>query len=444
MYWHDSREQHGTGRRVIQPIGELQGGLGGGYGGDDSGRGFAGGGARRRDAPNNGQTLQQARAPSYAGSELGGSNASRLQKRSEGQMFASASADADDRQSEALGPQPDSMSMRRGAPPEPSSLEGSGDPPIYDAHAVEDRTHHEGGRAYANGAEEDDYCPPPESLGGRRYIGCDDHIEDTGVSAPMPERYGRGRRYIEQQDHQVTRYDLEEGAGYTKPRTGQGRRAIQPADNLKDQVWKPVDEIQNLKPPSNVEMKESIQEWVVTVYDMIVYDEGKWAEVEVKPRGNQWVVECFTPQRKTISREGPTARAIAEKMSMMPIAELRHFGVRIATASERPPARREKKTLLEDNPTLVSPGVHNALGRDDRAPAGGDISIARKVPDAVQRRYIASGKDNFQACGQPLSHGRGHAKDTDFKDGMEKAIGQGRRYIGTKDSVHGVLYGGPK
>jgi hypothetical protein len=271
-------------------------------------------------------------------------------------------------------------------------------------------------------------------------------MQDTGISAPWPERHGRGRRYIEQEDHHVTRADYLDA-----PEIGdraQGRRSILPVDNVKQHVLKPVEEIQSSKPPTNQEMKEAVKEWLMAVHNMHIFDEVKWAqEVEVKPRGSQWVLETFNPQKQTVGREGPTARAIAEKLSMMPTNELRHFGTRFSGASEanatswREPQRRTKQAPFENNPTLASYGVHHVLGRDDCAPEGGRMSRNRKEPEAVQRRFIASGKDNFASCGQPESHGMGHSQDTDFTQGLERAIGHGRRYIGTKDSVQDTIYG---
>merc|ERR1712046_363652 len=116
----------------------------------------------------------------------------------------------------------------------------------------------------------------------------------------------------------------------------------------------------------------------------------------------------------------------------MSIQELRHFGLRFGGERFQPP------TVLETNKSLVSLGMHAAMG-DDVA-EGAELSALKAYPsDAVQRRYIASGKDNFAACAQPSGDSPGHARDTDFADGIERGIGHGRRYIGTPDSVTAVF-----
>lgn len=278
----------------------------------------------------------------------------------------------------------------------------------------------------------------------------------SAAAGQAPGAQGRGRRYIEHADHQVT-HDF---AGMDEQRRqipaagqgqGWGRKQIGPEDSVKYQLTKPVEDIEITKPPSNAEMKDAIKEWVVAVHNMVFFDERRWTEeVQVKPGGSHWIVEAVNPQKRTLTREGPTARAIAEKLSMMPIVELRHFGLRFAGKDDASGAtsRREKRSPFDDNPTLVSPGVHTMFGQGNRTSTSGtELSWSRQDKlSAVQRRYIASGKDNFESHGRPHDQGEQGltARDTDFIAGLEKGIGQGKRYIGTKDSVPGVIYGGVK
>lgn len=127
-------------------------------------------------------------------------------------------------------------------------------------------------------------------------------------------------------------------------------------------------------------------------------------------------------------------------MAMMPQSDLRFFGVRYAGRYDVQPIRRDKHGTFEDNRSLVSPGVQDAL--DIKGQAGGTkISCTRKHPEDVQRRYISSGQDHFlhtniDAGDAPGSHG--HSKDDDFSDGgLERGMGRGKRYIGTKDHIYG-------
>merc|ERR1719428_221251 len=70
---------------------------------------------------------------------------------------------------------------------------------------------------------------------------------------------------------------------------------------------------------------------------MVIYDPITWdQDVIMSPRGNHWAIRTLTEQRNTISREGASARLIAEKMSLMTTAELRNFGVRFKGQSTYP------------------------------------------------------------------------------------------------------------
>jgi len=278
---------------------------------------------------------------------------------------------------------------------------------------------------------------------GRRYIGAADHMQNDGVSAPVAMSHGYGRRHLIPEDHQVTRGDYVEQVSVEDLRLqhGQGRKLIIPFDHVKCDVLKPIEEIAPVKVPSRGDMKEAVKDWLITVHAVVISDERKWVdEVNVEPRGCHWVVEALTQQKKSISREGPSARVIAEKMAMMPNSELRYFGIRFAGPNDPKPLRREKHATFQDNRSLVSPGVQDAISRD-RQQGLQAMSSTRKHPEDVQRRYISSGQDHFAQSNvkggdQPGSHG--HSKDDDFSDsGLERGMGHGRRYIGTKDHLFG-------
>jgi hypothetical protein len=281
---------------------------------------------------------------------------------------------------------------------------------------------------------------------GRRYIGATDHMQNDGVSAPAAMPHGYGRRHLIPRDHQVTREDFigMQAAEDVRLQQGQGRKLIIPFDHVKCDVLKPVDDIAPVKVPTGADMKDAIKDWLVTVHQMFVFDENKWnTEVTVEPRGCHWVIEAFTQQKKSIGREGPSAKLIAEKLAMIPQSDLRHFGVRYAGRNDPKPIRREKHGTFEMNRSLVSPGVQDAIARDQQKGLE-TTSSTRKHPDQVQRRYISSGQDHFlhaqvQGGDEPGTHG--HSKDDDFSDGgLERGMGHGKRYIGTKDHLFDVVH----
>lgn len=291
----------------------------------------------------------------------------------------------------------------------------------------------------------------------RRYIGSEDHMQNDGVSAPMAAAHGYGRRHLIPEDHQVTREDhLGDEGSTTRLQRGGGRKLIVPFDHMKCDVLKPVEEIAPVKVPSRQDMKEAVKDWIITVHNMVVFNENRWdSEVNVAPKGCHWVVEALTEQKKSISREGPSARVVAEKLAMMPSSELRHFGIRFAgvydpkqggqaggeiTSSRE---RREKHGTFQDNRSLVSPGIANAF---DGNKGPGTMSSTRRHPEAIQRRFIASGQDHFEHAavregdregGRMDAVGRSHSKDDDFKGGIERGVGHGKRYIGTQDHLFG-------
>jgi len=282
----------------------------------------------------------------------------------------------------------------------------------------------------------------PFSLGsGGRYIGADDHMQNNGVSVPMAVPHGYGRRHLIPEDHQVTREDHLREEADCRLQKGQGRKLIVPFDHMKCDVLKPVEDIEPVKVPSKNDMKDAVKDWLVTVHNMVVFDEAKWEkEVSVQPRGCYWVIESLTEQKRSIGREGPSARLIAEKLAMLPGSELRYFGLRFAGYNDPKPLRREKHGTFQDNRSLVSPGVQDAIALNCQRGLE-TMSATRKQPEAVQRRYISSGQDHWNhtdvnAGDKPGTHG--HSKDDDFSEGgLERGIGHGKRHIDVKDHLVG-------
>lgn len=265
----------------------------------------------------------------------------------------------------------------------------------------------------------------------------EDHMECEGISSPEIPLHGSGRRYIEAEDHQVTRQDFECGADGSP---GRGRKHIIPIDHFHADLMPLRAEG---KTDLSAQVKEAIKEWMVATLDMIVFDERRWQrDVVVQPRGVHWVIESVTERMQCIAREGPNAKAIAERLSMMQISELRYFGVRFRakTDPKPPPLHRQKGSVLAENPSLTSEGVSCTVSRSNDRSAQPMKSSSRKTPEDTARRFIASGKDHFNS-GQvndgdaPGSHG--HTKDDDFSDGIARGIGHGRRYVGAKDHLRG-------
>lgn len=255
------------------------------------------------------------------------------------------------------------------------------------------------------------------------------HMQDVGTSAPTGLQHGRGRRYFGEEDHQVIQNNLDQGdEEWLRMRSG--RRGAAPADYPKSSVFQPFDaSAQAERPPTEAQMKDSVREWIMDVHGLVVSDEKRWEEASVQQHGSNWAISALTEQRRSLGREGHSARAIAEKLAMMPPGELRFFGLRFGGRNENEPpqAHRVKGTILESNPTLVSPGVNTAFGKQgggQRGPEG--LSSARRAPEEMQRRYIASGQDHFESTG-----GAGPGSDA-----FERHIG-GRRHMGARDNLFG-------
>jgi len=282
--------------------------------------------------------------------------------------------------------------------------------------------------------------------GRRRYIQPkESHMQDTGVSAPPVDRFGRGRRYIEEEDHQVLALGPMPVGGddevFEHSHGRHGRRAFPQEDHLKSTIMQPPEDASNNRALDPEEVKNQVREVLAQAHGVHVCDELRWKEVFVERNGRHWKIQAFTEQRRGLSRDGASARQLAEKLASAPTGELKHFGVRVGgtpAAVGGSPSHRVKGSPFEDNPTLVSPGVDGVLGTQPRLQGSAyDMSHVRKDPESMSRRYIASGKDNWES-GQVASHGpRGDARDTAFCDGLERGIGHGRRKFDRNDHLLG-------
>lgn len=277
-----------------------------------------------------------------------------------------------------------------------------------------------------------------------RQIGGEDHIHDTGISAPVLERHGRGRRHIEEEDHQVTRLDQERGMG--EQQAPRGRKLFPRRDELQDGLFGPAEAGSTNAALTPQQVKPLLRELLTQAHGMVIFDEHKWNEATVEKHGTYWKFATMTEQRRVIGREGANPRALAEKLSMTPVAEMRHFGVRFGGREVQPePVRKSRGLPLEENPTLVSPGVQAALvggaavggGPGARGPGYTDLSCSRREPEEMSRRYIASGKDHWASC-EVASHGSlGDARDMGFCQGLERGVGHGKRHIAARDNLAG-------
>jgi hypothetical protein len=234
----------------------------------------------------------------------------------------------------------------------------------------------------------------------------------TGVGAS-----GRGRRFIDSEDHQVTQH--REHPDMLPYEFGMGRRGVVP-DHLRPAapggaVLDGVREVLSgspqpqVAPPSTADLKSTVREWVEEAHGIVIYDERRWQEAVLRQHGQNWALQAFTERRREVSREGQTARTLAEKLAQLTNNELRHFGLRYeAKRSDTGQGQHPTQANPADvNPTMVSQGVRDALQKECRASSGIQqqssrqelpLSAKRKDPEDMRRRYIRSGADDsFQS-----------------------------------------------
>lgn len=221
---------------------------------------------------------------------------------------------------------------------------------------------------------------------------------------------GRGRRFIDSEDHQVTQH-REFHPDMLPHEFGMGRRGVVP-DHLRPAapggaVLDGVREVlcgsppPQVPPPSTADLKSTVREWVEEGHGIVIYDERRWQEAVLRQHGQNWALQAFTERRREVSREGQTARALAEKLAQLTNNELRHFGLRYEAKHPT------QANPADANPTMVSQGVRDALQKECRASSGIPqqpcrpelpLSAKRKDPEDMRRRYIRSGADDsFQS-----------------------------------------------
>jgi len=257
------------------------------------------------------------------------------------------------------------------------------------------------------------------SYHGQQPTGAQDHVinDGTGRSDPM-HAYGRRRQEY------VTTQECLTDEGYELDETlySAGRRHATPVDHVFTEVLAPLDPRELNVKVTPEDMRNAIREWLVMEYDMKILNPEKWEEVEIAPKGTHWVASCLTSHSRTLARDGATAQQIALKLSQMPIAELRFFGVRFRHQDEPRSPQLPSRGLK--NPSLVSPGVAHAMGNAVSSEQG---------PNQVEgRQYISSGKSHWEymnlgdkAEGVPY----GHPRTDTYKNGIERGIGYGRKHI---------------
>lgn len=266
-----------------------------------------------------------------------------------------------------------------------------------------------------NGSQRNGHVPHLDrAMGGR------DHMINYGTAKPDPDHaYGQRR-----QDYITSNECLRhEGYELDEPVHLGGRKHATPVDHLFTEVlapWNPGELNVKVTPD---DMRSALREWLVSEYGMKISSQEKWEEVEIAPTGTHWVASCLTSHGRTLSRDGATAQQISLKLSQMPLAELRFFGIRFRHQNEPRSPKPSPRGLR--NPSLVSPGVGNAMGQAISGPEWGKEQVEG-------RKYISSGKSHWEYMnlGEKAEElPEGHPRNSWCQDGIERGIGHGRRHI---------------
>ncbi|CAK9100179.1 unnamed protein product [Durusdinium trenchii] len=250
---------------------------------------------------------------------------------------------------------------------------------------------------------------PPSA--GRRYIGCEEHMLDSGTSVSFAGQHGYGKRHVKAPQEESL--DLFNRNGDVDDRLWgrNGPVARGPSPRRREvthTTWQGQDSPE-AKVVSRFEMKSSIEECLAEMFGITVADAKKWEEAKVEHNGISWVVHTLNLEAVSLSKEGSTAKAIAEKLSTMPMTELRHFGLRFMV-----PEKEVKEA--EDVQPFQSQGV--PPGRSKVAAGAAGLTEQRSLEES-RKRYISSGKDSFKILCQ---------SQVDAPQG-------GRRFIGTRDNL---------
>ncbi|CAE7499590.1 unnamed protein product [Symbiodinium natans] len=247
---------------------------------------------------------------------------------------------------------------------------------------------------------------------GRRYIGCEEHMQDAGTSVPFAGRHGCGRRHLPAHQDNLNHLNLFKEQKEQSPPDERlwSRNGPLPHQSPPRQPsptsWEgyACAESAEVRIPSPSEMKDSLKEWLRESHNLEVGDVAKWNEVAVEKNGMFWIAFALNSKGISLSREGPSARALAQKLSTLPATELRHFGLRFQAP--------QSQEIRSANMSLQSSGVHESLGSragpadgisytlQDAETSNAAGSRRTRSPEDVRKRYIASGKDNFSGLGQ--------------------------------------------
>lgn len=243
--------------------------------------------------------------------------------------------------------------------------------------------------------------------GCRTIAPADEHMWPAGYRDPPPMRHGRENRTYHEENRAGQQWRQQDDSA-----RGQGRKAFEVRDHMNNTfVAHPVrrvDEAEDVKDAIRVSLKED--------YGVEVTNEERWAKAAVFRHGCHWKFEALTDQSVALSREARTPQQIAQKLSMSPVHDMRVFGLlpggqpapprgeQSRRQQDQPPAsnaRKVKGAPYQDNPSFVSPGLHDAMGGDSSAwPQGSyEFSRSRRDPMEMSRRYIPDNKDHFRAMG---------------------------------------------
>lgn len=266
-----------------------------------------------------------------------------------------------------------------------------------------------------------------------------------GISAPTKPPHGQGRKYHQPVDHYVTRLDVDDPQVLDVPQVVQGRKQFIEKDSVKTEVMNHGgDEVIVMTPG---EMKDAVQEALHGDHGMVIFERKKWDDVTLVSCGTHWTIEALTQQMKTINRIGLNGKALADKLSLMSSAELRHFGIRFGVKN---PAtdfslHTGKARVNDVNPSFSSTGVHGSIKFgciDDPNLAAGDKDVRQFTPSDQKNTQELL----FDSKGTVM-RSRGHVRADDrFKGSMvpeENDKGRSRGYIGSRDSLFGANWQEP-
>lgn len=180
---------------------------------------------------------------------------------------------------------------------------------------------------------------------------------DSGTSVSYAGRHGYGKRHVKAPGDEVS-LDLFHGNG--EPHDDRlwgpnGPVARGPSPSRRDvthTTWQ--GDTPEAKVVSASEMKSALEEWLAELFGLVVTDAKKWEEVKVQHNGISWAVHTLNLEAVSLSKEGSTAKGLAEKLSTMPMTELRHFGLRFVTPAKEGTVATENN----DMEPFLSEGPH--------------------------------------------------------------------------------------